>query len=127
MHPDIFQSDQTQAIIQYVRETYGDELEFLWPSTPRNAIWRNPQNRKWYAVLLTVRKDKLGFTSDDFVEIIDLRFDQNSARDFATTSDHILPGYHMNKNNWITIILNHSLPTSEICALLDHSYTLVCP
>lgn len=125
MRPGIFQSDQAQAIIQYVRETYGDELEFLWPSTPRNAIWRNPQNRKWYGIILTIQKNKLGFASDEVIEILDLRFDKNSARDFAASSEHIFPGYHMNRNSWITIILDHSLPTSEICALLDHSYTPV--
>lgn len=37
-----------------------EELEFLWPKSPDNAIFRRPDNKKWYAVLLTVQKEKLG-------------------------------------------------------------------
>ena len=70
MHELIYQSPQTHAIIQYVREHYGDELEFLWPKFSSNAIWRNPTNRKWYAAILIVSRRKLGLDSDEEVEIL---------------------------------------------------------
>lgn len=123
MSQTIFTSPQTQAIITYVSQKYGDELEFLWEKFSKNAIWRNQENHKWYALLMTIPLSKLpGQTSDEEVEIIDLRFHKNEALDFAATSDHIFPGYHMNKNNWITIILDDSLPTEHVLALLDQSY-----
>ncbi len=37
----------------------------------------------------------------------------------------IVPGYHMNKKHWNTVIYNGSLPDSLIRALIDHSYELV--
>jgi predicted DNA-binding protein (MmcQ/YjbR family) len=37
----------------------------------------------------------------------------------------IIPGYHMNKKHWNTIILDGSLPSSLILELIDHSYDLV--
>ena len=121
---NVFQSQQAKTIIGYVRDKYGDKLEFLWPKFSHNAIWRNQINRKWYALLLVIPKSKLGLESDELVEILDVRFDKNEALDFAHSNENIYPGYHMNKNNWITIILNDSIDTSQILSLLDHSYEI---
>lgn len=54
---EIFKSAQAKEIICYVREKYGDELEFLWEKFPDNAIWRRKDNKKWYGALLTVKAD----------------------------------------------------------------------
>lgn len=35
-----------------------------------------------------------------------------------------LPAYHMNKKSWVTVILDGTVPLSEIKKLLDKSYTL---
>lgn len=37
----------------------------------------------------------------------------------------ILPGYHMNKKHWNTILLDGSVPNTLIRELIDHSYELV--
>jgi predicted DNA-binding protein (MmcQ/YjbR family) len=37
----------------------------------------------------------------------------------------ILPGYHMNKRHWNTLVLDGSIPTGEIWAMIDASYALV--
>ena len=37
----------------------------------------------------------------------------------------ILPGYHMNKRHWNTLVLDGSLPDDLIFSLVDESYALV--
>jgi predicted DNA-binding protein (MmcQ/YjbR family) len=37
----------------------------------------------------------------------------------------ILPGYHMSKLHWNTVVLEGNIPFSLICELIDHSYELV--
>jgi predicted DNA-binding protein (MmcQ/YjbR family) len=37
----------------------------------------------------------------------------------------ILPGYHMNKIHWNTVLLDGSIPSSLVRELIDHSYELV--
>jgi predicted DNA-binding protein (MmcQ/YjbR family) len=37
----------------------------------------------------------------------------------------ILPGYHMNKKHWNTIIINGEVPLSNIKCFIDNSYNLV--
>ncbi len=125
MNEGAFIASQAKEIITYVHKKYGDNLEFLWQRSPKNAIWRNKDNRKWYAVLLTISRNKLpGQTTDEKVEIIDLRFQKNAALDFAESQANVFPGYHMNKNNWITIILDGSMETAQILNLLDQSYEI---
>ncbi|MDR3158285.1 MAG: MmcQ/YjbR family DNA-binding protein [Zoogloeaceae bacterium] len=120
---NIFKSDYAQKIIQYVRDAYHDELEFLWPKFPQNAIFRRRDTVKWYGALLVLSKRKLGIDSDDIVDILDLRMSSN---DIESTVDHkkYYPGYHMNKKHWVTICLDGSVPVNEIFEQIDASYKL---
>jgi predicted DNA-binding protein (MmcQ/YjbR family) len=37
----------------------------------------------------------------------------------------VLPGYHMNKRHWNTVVLDGSIPRGEIERMIDNSYSLV--
>ena len=37
----------------------------------------------------------------------------------------VVPGYHMNKKHWNTVILDGSVPQGELKRMVDHSYALV--
>lgn len=37
----------------------------------------------------------------------------------------VLPGYHMNKKHWNTIVVDGSVPGSQLKEWIDHSYDLV--
>ena len=37
----------------------------------------------------------------------------------------VIPGYHMNKDHWNTVILNGTIPREEIENMIDTSYALV--
>lgn len=119
---DIFQSETSRAVIQFVREKYGDELEYLWKKS-NNAVWRRKDNRKWYAAVLTVPKSKIGLKGEEILEIIDLRI---RPEELESTLDHVhyFPGYHMNKKSWYTIPLDGTVSVREICQRLEESYKL---
>ena len=36
----------------------------------------------------------------------------------------LLPGYHMNKQHWLTIVLDGSVPMEKIVWLIDASYMM---
>ena len=120
---DVFRSEQAKALIGYVRKTYGDELEYLWPKTPDNAIWRRKDTQKWYAALLTVSKRKLGLAEEGKAEILDLRL---PPEEMAALVDHktSFPGYHMNKKHWFTILLDGSASIEEITSHIAISFDL---
>lgn len=61
---------------------------------------------------------------DSIIEIINLKFDQGQALDFAETSPGIFPAYHMNKRNWITLLLDGTLSDDQIFQLITKSFRL---
>jgi predicted DNA-binding protein (MmcQ/YjbR family) len=119
----VFKSEYAQRVIKYVKERYNDELQFLWVKFPKNAVFRRKDNKKWYAALLVLEKRKLGVDSEDVVDIIDLRA-MSEDIDHLLDGEGYFPGYHMNKDNWITICLDGSVPIDEIYDRIDESYYL---
>lgn len=118
-----FKCDDAKAVIEYVRKKYEDELEFLWEKFPENAIYRRKDNKKWYAALLIIPKNKLGIGGEVKICVIDLRMLPEEAE---TLIDNVryFPGYHMNKKRWLTIPLDGSVALNEIFERIDVSYSL---
>lgn len=56
---------------------------------------------------------------------INLKCDPQQAVALREIFPGVIPGYHMNKLHWNTVILNGSVPTPEISRMVDHSYALV--
>lgn len=62
---------------------------------------------------------------DGDVEVLNLRFDRHAAPDFVKTHQNFFPAYHMNKDNWYSILLDGGLENSAIFALIAKSFELV--
>ncbi|MET1255594.1 MmcQ/YjbR family DNA-binding protein [Aliikangiella maris] len=56
---------------------------------------------------------------------INLKCDPDQAVALRDMFDAVLPGYHMNKKHWNTVILDDSIPQGEIESMIDHSYQLI--
>ena len=50
---------------------------------------------------------------------INLKCNPEEARVIRDIFEAVLPGYHMNKEHWNTVILNGSIPTEEIENMID--------
>jgi predicted DNA-binding protein (MmcQ/YjbR family) len=53
--------------------------------------------------------------------------DPERAIELREQYDCILPGYHMNKKYWNTVIIDNTLTKKQLKELIDHSYDLVRP
>ena len=53
---------------------------------------------------------------------INLKCDPLKAMELRERYESVIPGYHMNKKYWNTIILDGSIPAKEVLAMIDHSY-----
>ena len=120
---EIFKANYTKEVINYIKNKYGDELEFLWEKSPKNAVIRRKSSNKWYAVILTVSKRKLNLDCDEIIEVINLH---NIAEEIEKLIDNkkYFPAYHMNKKYWCTICLDGIVELKEIYKLIDISYKL---
>lgn len=119
----VFKSEQAKQIIEYAEKIHQDYLEFLWKKFPNNAVLRRKDGEKWYAVILTVTKGKLGLEGNEVIEIIDLRGLPEEIEPLIDGKKYF-PGYHMNKKHWYTISLDGSVSIQEICERIETSYLL---
>lgn len=114
---EVFKSDLAHRIAGFAREKWGEELEYLWRKFPENAVLRRRDTKKWYAAILRLKRSKLGFDSDETVEIADIRTTDGT----AALGSLALPGYHMNKKRWFTVVLDGGVPFGKIAELLEAS------
>lgn len=112
-----------EEIYCYVKEQYGTLPEHLWKKDPESAVLRH-QNGKWYAVIMNVKKNVLGLQETGDVDIMNVKCNPEMTG-FITQSYGYLPGYHMNKKHWITILLDDSVTEAKTLDFLDMSYDLI--
>ena len=117
---------QRERITQYIQDTYGTEAEYLWADSPGNAIFRHPASKKWFAAMMRVLPEKLGLTGAEALDVMDIKCSTIMIGSLLSTKG-FLPAYHMNKNHWISIILDGSVPDKEITPLLELSYDSAAP
>jgi predicted DNA-binding protein (MmcQ/YjbR family) len=56
---------------------------------------------------------------------ISLKCDPQLAEVLREKYESVMPGYHLNKKHWNTIVLGDQLPLTEVQALIRHSFDLV--
>ncbi len=109
-------------VIAYISKKYKASPEYLWKKYPDYGVFRHADNRKWFAIIMDVDADKLGLFGSERVDIIDVKVSDPVFKDILLQQDGYLPGYHMNKGNWISILLDGRVSFDEICNMIDTSF-----
>ncbi|NRB38866.1 MAG: MmcQ/YjbR family DNA-binding protein [Pseudomonadales bacterium] len=97
----------------------------------KSYLLSKPEAREDYPfgadILVPKIKSKMFATLSvkDGVAQMNLKCDPQQALFLRDMFDAVIPGYHMNKKHWNTIILDGTVPIGEIERMIDHSYTLV--
>jgi len=117
-----FVFDQTNRINEYIFNKYGSNPCFLWDKFPRYGVYKNKYN-KWFAIIMNIDRSKLGYGSGE-VEIINVKLDRDKVNKLIDNKC-FYEAYHMNKLDWISIVLDDSLSDQYIFSLIDESYCLV--
>ncbi len=111
-----------EDIAKYIKDKYKASPEYLWKRYPDYAVFRHEDNRKWFAIIIDVDADKLGLPCTERIDIIDVKIDDLMLRDILLQQEGFLPAYHMNKDSWITILLDGTVKADEICNMIDASF-----
>lgn len=117
-----FVKAQADRIKDEIKTRYGDEPDFPFKKFPNYAVFRNPQNRKWYGLLMAVPLGKLTVDEKDQQEVtvLNLKLAEEKLPALLKQED-FFPAYHMNKQNWLSVLLNNDLTDEEVLAMLDES------
>lgn len=111
-----------ETVFAYIKKKYKISPEYPWTKYDDNAVFRHSDNQKWFALVMCVAKDKLGFPEEDYVDVINLKIDDMMFRDILMQTEGILPAYHMNKAHWITVLLDGTVEKAMVYDLIDASF-----
>jgi predicted DNA-binding protein (MmcQ/YjbR family) len=56
---------------------------------------------------------------------INLKCDPGYAIELRERYQSVIPGYHMNKKHWNTVLIDGTVPDREVLNWIDHSYELI--
>ncbi|WP_133272641.1 MmcQ/YjbR family DNA-binding protein [Hymenobacter radiodurans] len=56
---------------------------------------------------------------------VNLKCDPERAVQLREEFDYVLPGYHMNKKHWNTVVIGSGVSNAQLREWTDHSYDLV--
>lgn len=112
-----------EEIFTYTKGKFGTEPDYPWVKYPDYAVLRHKDSSKWYGLIMTVQRIKLGLAGEGSVEILNLKCDPE-LNSLLRSQQGILPTYHMSKEHWITIVLDSPFPEEEIYNLINLSYDL---
>lgn len=118
-----FISEQANRITKYIKNKYSTDPEFLWDKFKGYGVFRNSNNNKWYGIIMNIDLSKIDNGSGE-VEIIDIKLNEDKILELLNKKG-FYKAYHMNKKDWITILLNDTIDDKEIESLIDESYNLI--
>lgn len=110
-----------QEVFEWAKETFGTEPDYPWNDW--NCVLRHKHNNKWYAVILEVNENKLGRSGDKIIDVLNVKCDPMLIGSLRLKKG-FFPAYHMNKDKWISIVLDGTVPSEEIKQLIELSYEL---
>ena len=121
---EVLKAEQTKRILAHIRAQYGVEPEFLWEKTPDSAVFRRKDNGKWFAIIMSVDRCKLGLPGHGNIEIMDMKAEPEAVLKLLQQKNYYA-AFHMNKKHWFTVCLDGSIADKKFGQLLASSYACV--
>lgn len=112
---------ERKELFEWAKETYGTEPDYPWNDW--NCVLRHRHNNKWYALIMEIEETKLGINSDKIVDVLNVKCDPLLIGSLRM-KEGFYPAYHMNKDKWISVLMDGTVPANEIMELIELSYSL---
>ena len=108
-------------LTSYIAEQYGVTCDHPFTDDNDTAVFRHPNNRKWFALVMNIPKSKVEPSAEGRVDVVNLKCPSEIIDSFWAEKG-IYPAYHMNKHHWLTILLDGSVDRERLLFLLELSY-----
>ena len=115
-----------EELQQYIAEEYAAQADHPFPRDEITCVYRHAGNGKWFAIALRIPCRSLGIGREGSTWILNLKCDPLLAGSLRTKPG-FRPAWHMNKDHWITVLLDGSVAREEILPLLAMSHALTAP
>ena len=112
-------------LIDYVKEQYKTEPEYLWAREPDCAVFRHAENGKWFGAVTSARGKGPGLSGE--TEVLNVKVSDPFLADVLVKKPGYFKSYRIRRGNWISILLDGTVPFDELCGWLDESYLTTAP
>ena len=112
-----------QELINYIFDEYSVEPDFPFRMDDVTCVFRHIDNRKWFGIAMVIPYRTIGINKAGNVDILNVKCDPVMMGSLRGKPG-FCPAYHMNKDKWITILLNESADEADIKALLAMSFSM---
>lgn len=112
-----------EALFDYAKTQFQIEPDYPWRTHPHHAVLRHPKTRKWFALIMNLSADKLGHSSRQERDVMNVKCDP-FLREALLEKEGFYPAYHMNKKHWISVDLSGLVDENDIYFLLQTSFGL---
>ena len=113
--------DYTEIFMLTREDVLNYGLSF--PGTYKEAPFHDPN---WQLVRVTDNKKAFLWTYErDGYLNLNVKVDPEWRDFFRNAYKSVIPGYHLNKEHWNTIIIDGTIPDSEIKKMIEESYRII--
>lgn len=109
-----------EQLITYCRTEYNAVVDHPFKKYPTYTAVRH-QNGKWFGLIMAVPATKLGLPGTDPIPIINLKV-APELNVLLRQQPGYLPAYHMTKEHWLSVRLDHFADVADIADLIDASF-----
>ena len=113
-----------EEVFGSIQKKYKAKPEYLWAKFPEYAVFRHADNQKWFGLVMNISYDKINRDKSGMVDILNVKPDDILLRDLLVQQDGYYVGYHISRGNWISIVLDGTVPLDAITHLIDVSYNV---
>ena len=110
-----------EAMLRYARESYGTQPDCPFAGDTDSLVLRHEGSGRWFALLMRVKRGALGLPGEGRIDVMNVKIEPALAVSLRER-EGILPAYHMNKERWVSVLLDGSVPEGLACALMDMSF-----
>ena len=107
----------------HVFDEYSVEPDYPFPMDDVTCVFRHIDNRKWFGIAMVIPYRIIGIGKAGNADILNVKCDPIMMGSLRGKPG-FRPAYHMNRDRWITILLDGSADREDIKASVAMSYTL---
>ncbi|MBN8772803.1 MAG: MmcQ/YjbR family DNA-binding protein [Candidatus Melainabacteria bacterium] len=110
-------------LFEFAKNHFHIEPDYPFDKFPKYAVLRHGDNNKWFCLVMNVPRNKLAMDGEDDVDVIDIKCHPEKVENLRSKKG-FHPAYHMNKEHWLTVMLDGTVPKKEVFALIGESFDL---
>lgn len=110
-------------LFEFAETHFRIKPDYPFEKFPEYAVLRHDDDGKWFCLVMNVPRHLLGLDGEKDADVIDIKCHPEKIADLKSKKG-FRPAYHMNKEHWLTVMLDGTVPKKEVLALIEESFEL---